>query len=367
MPADVFFTDLRTKSGYNLLDKIDYLFDQAGLPLLIKPRDLVAMKMHFGEKGNLAFIRPQFIRQIVEHIKMIGGKPFLTDTGTLYVGSRENAIDHLETSLFNGFAYATVNAPIVIADGLKGRDCMKVPINLKHFQEAKVASAAYQADVLIAVTHFKGHDATGFGGALKNIGMGLGTRAAKQAIHSDVLPQVDSDKCVACGRCIEWCPAGAITVDEFAQINPKKCLGCGECIITCVEEAIEISWKTEESILQEKIVEYAYAVLKNKHGKAGFINFLIDVSPNCDCWNYNDVPIVPNIGILASTDPVAIDQACVDLVNNQQSLPNSAINLPPGSDKFRAIYPSTDWNHQLVYGEQIGLGTRKYRLIDVSQ
>ncbi len=363
MPAEVFFTDLRAKSGNNLLDKVDRLFDRAGLAALIKPQDLVAVKLHFGEKGNLAFVRPQFVRQIVGRIKAAGGKPFLTDAGTLYVGSRGNAVDHLETALVNGFAYATVDAPVVIADGLKGHDYVAVPIALKHFQTAKVASAAFQADALIAVTHFKGHEATGFGGVLKNIGMGLGTRAAKQAMHSDVRPQVDRDKCIGCGRCAEWCPAGAISVDEAAQIDPGKCLGCGECAITCTEGAVEITWASEPSALQEKMVEYAYAVLKNKKGKAGFITFLLDISPNCDCWNYNDTPIVPDVGILAGTDPIALDQACIDLVNAQPSLPNSALDLPAGADKFKALYPYTDWNHQLAYGEQIGLGSRSYQLI----
>jgi uncharacterized Fe-S center protein len=365
MPADVFLTDLRAKSGDNLLDKVGRLFDRAGLASLIKPRDLVAVKLHFGEQGNLAFIRPPFIRQIVDQIKAAGGKPFLTDAGTLYVGSRANAVDHAETALANGFAYACVGAPVVIADGLKGHDHVSVPIGLKHFQEAKVASAAYQADALIAVTHFKGHEATGFGGVFKNIGMGLGTRAAKQAMHSDMKPEVDPEKCIACGRCTEWCPAGAITVDDHAQIDPKKCLGCGECAITCVEGAVEINMSGGPAALQEKIVEYAYAVLKNKQGKAGFISFVVDVSPNCDCWNYNDAPIVPDVGILASTDPVAIDQACIDLVNAQPSLPNSAVNLPAGADKFRGIYHDIDWNYQLAYGEQIGLGSRSYKLIKV--
>ena len=363
MPAEVFFTDLRTKSGDNLLDKVGRLFDRAGLADLIGPKDLVAVKLHFGEQGNLAFIRPQFVRRIVDRIRAAGGKPFLTDAGTLYVGSRANAVDHLETALANGFSYATVDAPVVIADGLKGHDYVTVPIGLKHFQEARVASAACQADALIAVTHFKGHEATGFGGVFKNIGMGLGTRAAKQAMHSDVIPVVDPDRCVACGRCVEWCPAGAITVDGVARIDPAKCLGCGECTITCIEGAVEISWKSDSSTLQEKIVEYAYAVLKNKKGKAGFISFVIDVSPNCDCWNYNEIPIVPDVGILAGTDPVAIEQACIDLVNAQPSLPNSAVNLPPGADKFREIHQGIDWNSQLAYGEQIGLGSRNYRLI----
>jgi hypothetical protein len=232
---------------------------------------------------------------------------------------------------------------------------------LKHFQEAKVASAAYQADALIALTHFKGHDEVGFAGVLKNIGMGLGSRAGKQAMHSGVLPALVPEQCIACRRCIEWCPGGAITVDRSAQIDPEKCMGCGECIITCTNGAIEVGPLTDTSGLQEKMVEYAYAVLKNKRGKSGFINFVLDVSPNCDCWNYNDTPIVQDVGILASTDPIALDQACADLVNAQPSLPNSAVSLPPGADKFQGI----DWNYQLAYGEQIGLGSRSYRLINL--
>lgn len=365
MAAEVFFTDLRAKSGENLLDKVGRLFDRAGFASLIKPEDLVAVKVHFGEKGNTAYIRPQFARKIVEKIKQAGGCPFLTDANTLYVGKRANAVDHLLTALENGFSFAAVSVPIIIADGLKGRDYVTVPISQKHFQEAKVASAAYHADTLIAITHFKGHEATGFGGTLKNLGMGLGSRAAKQAMHSDVLPSIDPEKCIGCGYCTEWCPAGAITVDAIATIDPGKCLGCGECTITCNESAIAISWKTAPNVIQEKIAEYVLAVLKNKKGKAGFITFLVDVSPECDCWAYNDIPIIQDIGILASTDPVALDQACIDLVNAQPTLPGCKINLPAGADKFRGLYPNIDWTVQLAYGEQIGIGTRSYKLITI--
>lgn len=365
MTAKVYFTDLRARSGRSLLDKVGQLFDRAGFEALIQPQDLVAIKLHFGEKGNTAFVRPQYTRKIVDKIKAAGGRPFLTDAGTLYVGSRSNAIDHILTALENGFSYATVNAPVIIADGLTGHDYVTVPIGLRHFREARIGSAAYQADALIAVTHFKGHEATGFGGVLKNLGMGLGSRAAKQAMHSDVLPTVQPKKCVACKHCVKWCPAGAITVDKVAVIDPNKCIGCGECTITCNRSAIDISWKGESDVLQEKIVEYAYAVLQNKFGKAGFINFLLDVTPQCDCPNYNDMPVVPDVGILASTDPIAIDQACVDLANAQPSLPGSMLNLPAGADKFRGIYPHIDWSVQLRYGEEIGLGTRKYELIKI--
>ena len=365
MPAEVYFTDLRGKSGLNLLDKVERLFERAGFASLINPKDLVAVKVHFGERGNTAFVRPQYLRRIVDKIKQAGGKPFLTDANTLYVGSRANAVEHIETAIENGFAYATVGAPVIIADGLTGRDYVSVPVDLKHFHAAKVAAAAYHADVLIAVSHFKGHETTGFGGVLKNLGMGLASRASKQVIHSDVLPEVDGEKCVACGRCTEWCPAEAITVEEVAVIDPEKCLGCAECTITCNQDAIAVNWKGEPDVIQEKIVEYACAVLKNKKGKAGFITFVVDVTPQCDCTNYNDIPVVPDVGILASRDPVALDQACVDLVNVQPSTPGSRLDLPAGADKFRGLYPKIDWEVQLDYAEKIGLGTRKYRLIEI--
>lgn len=365
MPSEVYYTNLRCKSGLNLLDKVTKLYERAGFSSLFKPKDLVAIKVHFGEKGNTAYVRPQYIRRIVEKVKEAGGKPFLTDSNTLYVGSRSNAVEHIETALENGFAYATVGAPVIIADGLTGRDYVSVEVNLKHIDVAKIAAAAYHADALIVVSHFKGHEMTGFGGALKNIGMGLASRASKQVIHSDVLPTVDEKKCIGCGRCTEWCPAEAITVEDVARIDHKKCLGCGECTITCNQEAIAINWKSEPDAIQEKIVEYAFAVLKNKGGKAGFISFVVDVSPECDCWSFNDAPVVPDVGILASRDPVALDQACVDLVNAQPSNPGSRLDLPAGADKFRGLYPSVDWSVQLEYAERIGLGTRKYTLIEI--
>lgn len=364
--SSVFFADLRATSKKNLLDKVDRLFDQAGLNEIIKPKELVALKVHFGERGNMAYIRPQFIRRIVKKVREAGGKPFLTDSNTLYRGSRANAVDHLETALENGFAYAVVNAPLVIADGLTGKDYVSVPINQKHFKEVKIGSAAYHADTLIAITHFKGHEATGFGGTLKNIGMGFGCRSGKQMMHSDILPRVTPEKCLACGRCTEWCPADAISVGDYAIIDEKKCLGCGECTVTCPEAAIEINWKSEPDLIQEKIVEYTLGILQNKKGKAGFITFLTNISPNCDCWPYNDLPIVNDIGILASRDPIAIDQASIDLVNRQQVQPGSCLaEMPLIHDKFRALYQNVDWSIQLAYGEKLGLGSRKYNLIKI--
>lgn len=367
MASKVYFTDMRAGHNKSLLDKVEKLFDRAGFQEIIEPKDLVAVKLHFGERGNTGYIRPQFLRRIVDRIKKAGGKPFLTDANTLYVGSRANAVDHLKTAVENGFSYAVVNAPLVIADGLTGKEYVNVEINRKHFKEVKIGAAAVHADALLAVTHFKGHEMTGFGGVLKNIGMGLGSRSGKQMMHSDILPSVDPAKCKGCEKCSQWCPAEAIGVREkVSVVDENKCIGCGECTVTCPVHAIGINWKTEPDIIQEKMVEYTEGVLKNKNGKYGFITFITNVSPDCDCYGWSDAPLVKDIGILASRDPVALEQACVDLVNREAVLPNNRLEgKGPVEDKFRALYPGIDWSRQLAYAAEIGLGSREYELVVV--
>lgn len=363
--SKVYFSNLlgRHKSW---LDRTSKLFDKANFSSLIEPGDMVAIKVHFGEPGNTAFLSPLFVRRVVDKVKDAGGKPFLTDANTLYVGARSNAVDHLIAAIENGFSYATVGAPIVIADGVNGKDYVAVNIDGKYIKEAKIGSAVYHADAMIALTHFKGHELTGFGGALKNVGMGLGCRSAKQVMHSDVLPHVEEEKCTSCSKCVKWCPAGAITVPDTAMIDESLCIGCGECTVTCQFGAIAVNWKTESKIIQEKIAEYTWAVVKDKPGKTGYFNFVMNVSPDCDCWGWNDAPIVPDIGVLASFDPIAIDQACVDLVNRAQGLQNDRFADFDDTDKFKAI-TGIDWRPQLIYGEEIGLGTRNYDLVDIDK
>lgn len=366
MAVDVYFASARTDHHRSLIKKVEELFDRAGFAHLISRGDLVAVKVHFGERGNTAFLPPVFVRPVVEKIKGCGGKPFLTDSNTLYVGSRSNAVDHLCLAAEHGFGPDSAGAPTVIADGLTGRDYVELKIEGRHFKTIKIGSAVHHADALIVLTHFKGHGMTGFGGALKNIGMGLGCRSAKQMMHSDVKPRIDLERCTGCGRCTLWCSGGAIEViNKKALIDPEKCTGCGECRVSCKENAVSINWEGQPDVVQEKIVEYATGILQNKQGKFGLMNFLLNVSPDCDCWEFSDASIVPDIGVLASRDPVAIEQASVDLVNRAQGIEGTALNDPASPDKFKALYPGVDWSVQISYAEKIGLGLREYRLIKI--
>lgn len=357
--------DLRATYKENLLAKLGRLLDTTGIAGTIKKRDLVAIKLHFGESGNTAFIRPVFIRKIVERIKNVGGVPFLTDANTLYAGTRGDSVHHLSTAVQNGFSYAVVDAPIIIADGLRGRSETAVTVNQKNFDEVYIGTEIVQADTLISVAHFKGHELSGFGGTIKNLGMGCASRKGKMAQHSTVSPRVKKKRCVGCGNCVVHCSQKALTlVEKKTVIDEEKCIGCGECILICENEAIQIQWNQSIPVFLENMVEYTMGVLKNKKGKSLFVNFINSVSPACDCMPVNDAPIVRDIGVVASTDPVAIDQASVDLVNRERALPGCCLekNTGAGEDKFKGLYPEVDWTIQLEYGEGLGLGTRDYKL-----
>jgi uncharacterized Fe-S center protein len=368
MASKVYFADLQATPTRNLLDKVGELLDRVELSQRIKVKGTVAIKLHFGERGNTAYVRPIFLRRIVDRVRELGGNPFLTDTCTLYGGTRSNAVSHLATAEENGFAFSVVGAPIIIADGLMGNAAVRVQINGQAFQEVSIAHAIYYVDSLVAVTHFKGHELTGFGGALKNVGMGCASREGKLSQHSTLGPKVKRKKCVGCGTCIEWCTYGAPEMrDGKAFINPNTCVECGECIAICPQGAIQIQWNEASPTFQRKMVEYAAGALKDKGGRIAFVSFVTQVSPYCDCYGHSDAPIVGDVGILASDDPVAIDQAAVDLVNAQPGSPVSPYtkDLPAGTDKFRAVHREVDWEVQLAYAEEMGLGRREYELIPI--
>ncbi|MCL2480565.1 MAG: DUF362 domain-containing protein [Spirochaetaceae bacterium] len=366
--SEVYFIDMGTRSGNNLFDKIKKLILSAGFNDLDLKKKFTALKMHFGEPGNFAYIRPVFVSTISELVKEKGGIPFLTDANTMYTGRRANAVDHLESAEKNGFLSVVTGCPVIIADGLRGTEYKNVEINLEYCKYAKIGTVITDSDVIISINHFKGHDMTGFGGALKNIGMGSGSRAGKHDMHSHSKIIINKKECVSCGICIESCAAKAIEfgADSKAHIYEDICTGCGQCVAVCNNGAANMKINSDVDIVIKKIVEYSYAVLKGK--KHFHITFIMDVSPNCDCWSHNDTPIVPNIGVLASFDPVAIDKAAADLVNSAPGIVGSQLDkagYKSGEDKFLTLYPQSDWKGGIEYAVSLGLGNSKYKLIKV--
>jgi len=366
--SPVFFSDLRSDTKRTVLDKVGELLQRVNIGDKIKANDLVAIKLHFGERGGTAFVRPIFIRRIVNMVSPCGAKPFLTDTNTLYPGTRAESISHITTAIQNGFDYSTVDAPVIIADGIRGSASVKVRIDKPIYSEVNIARDIFTADSIIGVAHFTGHELSGVGGALKNLAMGCSSREGKLKQHSSVAPRIKTARCTGCGTCIEWCPHGAISIlNDKARIDPQPCIGCGECLSVCPEGAVKVQWDSNAVLFQEKMAEYGYGALLGKREKSVFLNFLTQVSPACDCYGHSDAPIVGDSGMLSSCDPVAIDQASIDLVNQQAGNKTSRLkdHLEPGEDKFRALYPQIDWEVQLRYAEEIGLGWRKYDLLPI--
>lgn len=367
MKSKVYFINFRADSyRNNMHNKIQRLFEKAGIKDVLTEGDKTAIKVHFGEKGRHAYLHPTFARQIVDKVKEYGSEPFLTDTNTLYTGSRTNSVNHIKTAIENGFAYSVVNAPIIIADGLYSKNSVDVEINQKNCKTAKIAGDIYNANSMIVLSHVKGHGMAGFGGTIKNLAMGCASASGKQIQHSDAKPTVIGDKCIACGICIKNCPVDAIEMKEKAYINHNICIGCGECTTVCPTRAIEVQWETDSDVFLEKMAEYAYGAVENKKGKVAYFNFVMNVTPMCDCVPWNDVPIVNDIGILASFDPVAIDKASVDLID--KAIGNKGSQLPHdhqlGDDKFKAIH-NIDGKRILDYCGEIGLGNLEYELIEV--
>ncbi|MDD6439936.1 MAG: DUF362 domain-containing protein [Lachnospiraceae bacterium] len=368
--AKVYFTDFRTKVDVPLTAKLQKLIRKAGIGSIDMDGKFVAIKMHFGELGNLAFLRPNYAKAVADVVKENGGLPFLTDCNTLYPGSRKNALEHLTCAEMNGFNSITTGCHVIIADGLRGTDEVEVPIrNGEYLKTALIGEAVMDADVFISLTHFKGHEAAGFGGAIKNIGMGCGSRAGKMQQHNDGKPHVIEEKCRKCHRCARECGSDAIDYERgVAHINQDICKGCGRCIGACAFDAIENDNANANEVLGCKMAEYTQAVCD---GRPCFhISLIQDVSPNCDCHGENDAPILPDVGMLASFDPVALDQACVDLCEQQTPIRNSQLgdNLARPDwhhyhEHFKDNNPNVAWKETLEHAEKIGLGTREYELI----
>lgn len=379
MKPIVYFIDPTAHARRSLLDKLSDLFDRSGGPAIFQKGDKVCVKVHFGEEGNTSYLRPAYARLLVKKIKNLGARPFLTDSNTLYRGSRHTTKDHMITARHHGFTEENIGAPIIITD-----DFIEIEGSSIGSRPVRVARTALQADSLLVITHVTGHVLFGYAGALKNVSMGLASPAGKQVMHSDLKPVVKEDKCVACGTCRDYCPVNAITQEgkAKAKINHASCIGCGECIAVCPAGAIPILWKTETALISKKSAIYAGAVLAGKKGKVLFINLLIDITPDCDCCDWSDPVFIPDQGILASRDIVAVDQASVDLIGKAPLIPGSIVvrkslqisrkkipssvaskftSLPRVKDKFRTLF-GVEVEPFLEVAEEVGVGTRKYTI-----
>lgn len=373
--SKVFFTDMHTKEyGDGLPNKLRTLLRASEIGKIDMDGKFVAIKIHFGEHGNVAHIRPQFAKAVVDIVKELGGKPFLTDCATMYPGNRKNALEHLECAWENGFNPLSCGCPIIIADGLKGTDDVLVPVNGgEYVKEAKIGRAVMDADVLISLNHFKGHNFASLGGALKNLGMGCGSRAGKKEQHSSGKAGVTAENCRGCRQCLKNCANNGLQFDEKTgkmTVNADNCTGCGNCLGACNFDAINFIDDEANVMLSRRIAEYAKAVTDGR--PQYHINLLMDISPSCDCHTENDVPMLPNIGMLASADPLAIDQASVDLCMQQEPMPGSqlwkAVHDPDFKEQgnhFNNVHPLSDWKSCFEQAEKLGIGSREYEMINV--
>ena len=370
--SKVYFTNLRTNPNSNLLNKMERLVKRAGITNINFKDQFTAIKIHFGEPGNLAYLRPNYAARMAILLRSLGAKPFLTDCNTLYSGRRSNAVDHLRSAMENGFNPISAQCDVIIADGLKGTEYREIPIHGEYCEAPKIGSAIADADIVISMTHFKGHEQAGFGGALKNLGMGCASVPGKLELHGASQPVINRENCIGCNICVKHCNHNALHLDEShkAVIDYNYCVGCGQCVALCQHEgAVLASWDTSEH-LNCKIAEYTKAVLLDKPNF--HVSFIMNVSPECDCWNYNDAAIIPDLGIAASFDPVALDKACADMVTKAPILEiDNRLSEKPhhdhleGCDKFHIIHPDTNWEAGLAHAEKIGIGTQEYELITV--
>jgi uncharacterized Fe-S center protein len=333
--AKVYFLDLRKGYKDSYLELFERLVTQTGGTNLIDKNQVCAVKTHFGEDGNINYVNPLYVRALFRIIEKFEGKAFLTDTTTLYSGRRSRADSHIELAKEHGFTFA----PVLIADGMYGDDYVEV-------NGAKIARLFKYVRTVFCISHFKGHLNCGFGGALKNLGMGCASKGGKLDMHSGAKPYIDTKRCVQCLRCVEYCAYEAAQKrGDNVEIIEELCTGCGGCMSICPEKAIKFSWNAASTQLQKDIARYAAEVIRDK--QIFYVNFLINISPNCDCFHTNDPMIAPDIGICASYDPVSIDQACYDMIKKP----------------IDELHPHIDASDQLRFAEEYGAGERAYEII----
>lgn len=357
MASIVYFIKASVSQGETVIsEKARKLFKAGGFAKCFQKNDFTAVKIHVGEGPNTTYIKAPCLKGLVEELIKLKTKPFLTDTSTLYVGRRHNAIDHAILAQEHGFCIDVLGIPFIAPDGLFGTLETPIEINGELNKEVFIASDIVRCQSILSVAHFTGHIATCAAATLKTLGMGCSSRKGKMRQHSALKPDIN-DNCVRCGECVKYCPADAITIDGIkAHINADKCIGCAECLAVCRFDAVRYDWGAESATLQENVAEHAKGVLKGKESRAAFFNFIMSVTPDCDCFDKpNMSKMVDDIGIVASTDPVAVDKAAVDLVENKSGKKLAKLlnndNLDP--------------RHQLEHAVHIGLGSIDYKLIEV--
>lgn len=328
------------------------VFHAAGLDAAVPEDGITAVKTHFGERGNNSFVPPSCVRTVVDEVRKAGGRPCLVETSTLYRGQRHNAVDHFSLAVEHGFGPEAMGCPLVFLDGLRGNLHVERPVDLKHCKTVAVAGDFTLMPAAVVVTHFTGHVLAGVGGAIKNVAMGLSSRPGKLRQHSQGNPKIKKSACIACGTCAEWCPEDAITVGKAAVIDHKRCIGCGECLAVCRFDAVQYNWGTGSADLQRGVAEHALGAVADKRDKCLFVNLLCDMTRDCDCMNRAQDPLLPDVGIAASLDPVAVDQATLDLTRESA-----------GASLAEKARPGVDASVQLEHAEEIGLGSRSYELI----
>lgn len=339
------------------LQGVSLLLQKTGIENVVSKQDIVAIKIHFGEQKNTTHIPAAYVRPVSDCIKKLNGKPFVTDTCVLYKSQRDNSVDHLVLAHEHGFTLETTGAPVIIADGLVGNLERDVTIDCPIYKTVSIAASAIEANAIIVMSHVTGHIATGLGAAIKNIGMGFASRKGKLKQHSAMKPSVKRKKCTGCGVCVQWCPAQCISLnDGKAEIDSSACIGCGECLAVCRFGAVKHDWAVSENDLQQRMAEHALGVVKGRTHKMLYLNFLINLTKDCDCFDIEQEPVLPDIGIVAGFDPVSVDAASLDLIAETH-----------GTGLEEVAYPAINAREQIEYGEKIGLGTTDYTVVRITE
>ena len=353
--SDVYLVQAdRSDSEEVLARKIETLWERSGIGECFQKNDLTAFKLHVGEPGRKTYVSSAVVAPLVQCIRSTGARPFLTDTSVLYKSPRDNGVSHAHVAHDHGFTMERTGAPFIPADGLNGSDEIEIEVNGRHYRTVAIASAAVQARSILVLTHATGHLGTGFGGALKNIGMGCSSKKAKLRQHHGQHPDIDTDQCTACGTCAEWCPADAITVEAAARIDKSLCIGCGECVAVCLESAVRFGWGIAGGDLQERMVEHAAALVRGKQGRLACVTVAMNITKDCDCLGLDQEPLCDDIGILASRDPVAIDAASLRLFREQTGRTLESVS-----------YPEHDGAIQIRYAEELGIGSSDVEIISL--